>query len=358
MDHIDRIVHLCTRFDPKDSWMPVLPIPMIFALILLMLLLRALLRRSLGLWLGLLLSACALQSALVALVHHYGIGGLRPLMPVSAACLPPLAWLAFVVTTQRSLGRADMWHGSVPLGIVLVLFAMPAVLDPLLILLVLAYGVAMAQRLAAGRDGLVRLGMASGNLPWQLWALVATVLVGAAVSDIWVWVNFVRWDGAHVPRIVGVFSALNLLVLGAVALAPAVSEGEGGLSEESSDPLGDKAAAEEAVRDENALFAMLEARMQADEFYLDPDLSLQRLARKLSVPAKRLSTAVNAGTGENVSRFVNGYRVKRAADHLSAGKSVTEAMFASGFNTKSNFNREFRRITGKTPSQWRQAHKA
>ncbi|HBN49318.1 MAG TPA: AraC family transcriptional regulator, partial [Thalassospira sp.] len=26
----------------------------------------------------------------------------------------------------------------------------------------------------------------------------------------------------------------------------------------------------------------------------------------------------------------------------------------SGFNTKSNFNREFLRITGKTPSQWQQ----
>ena len=27
-------------------------------------------------------------------------------------------------------------------------------------------------------------------------------------------------------------------------------------------------------------------------------------------------------------------------------------MLASGFNTKSNFNREFLRVTGKNPSDW------
>jgi AraC-like DNA-binding protein len=28
-------------------------------------------------------------------------------------------------------------------------------------------------------------------------------------------------------------------------------------------------------------------------------------------------------------------------------------MLASGFNTKSTFNREFRRVTGKAPTEWR-----
>jgi AraC-like DNA-binding protein len=34
--------------------------------------------------------------------------------------------------------------------------------------------------------------------------------------------------------------------------------------------------------------------------------------------------------------------------------SVTTAMLDSGFNTKSNFNREFLRVTGASPSKWRQ----
>jgi AraC-like DNA-binding protein len=41
-----------------------------------------------------------------------------------------------------------------------------------------------------------------------------------------------------------------------------------------------------------------------------------------------------------------------AKSKLRAGESVTEAMFASGFSTKSNFNREFLRVTGASPSKW------
>ena len=42
-----------------------------------------------------------------------------------------------------------------------------------------------------------------------------------------------------------------------------------------------------------------------------------------------------------------------ACESLMDGESVTTAMLSSGFNTRSNFNREFRRITGKSPSDWR-----
>ena len=97
----------------------------------------------------------------------------------------------------------------------------------------------------------------------------------------------------------------------------------------------------------------LDALMTAAEPHRDPDLTLARLARRLGVPAKQLSTAVNRGTGENVSRYVNAARVRAAQDALRAGEGVTEAMLAAGFATKSNFNREFRRVAGSTPSEWR-----
>ena len=34
------------------------------------------------------------------------------------------------------------------------------------------------------------------------------------------------------------------------------------------------------------------------------------------------------------------------------GLALCEAMLASGFNTKSNFNREFLRVKGKAPGDW------
>ena len=62
-------------------------------------------------------------------------------------------------------------------------------------------------------------------------------------------------------------------------------------------------------------------------------------------------------TGANVSRYGNGFRVEDACERLMAGEAVTNAMLSSDFNTRSNFNHEFRRITGKSPVDWREAEK-
>ena len=70
------------------------------------------------------------------------------------------------------------------------------------------------------------------------------------------------------------------------------------------------------------------------------------------MPVKALSVAVNRCSGDNVSRYVNSHRVGAACSALRQGVSVTEAMLAAGFATKSNFNREFLRVTGQSPSDW------
>lgn len=67
---------------------------------------------------------------------------------------------------------------------------------------------------------------------------------------------------------------------------------------------------------------------------------------------KQLSGAINRSTGENVSRFINNHRIAAACQALAQGDSVTQTLFASGFNTKSNFNREFLRVHGGPPKEW------
>ena len=98
--------------------------------------------------------------------------------------------------------------------------------------------------------------------------------------------------------------------------------------------------------------ARLDALLASETLYLEPALTLSRLARRLKMPAKPLSSAVNRATGDNVSRYINRYRIMHACDRLKAGDNVTAAMLASGFNTKSNFNREFARVTDKSPTAW------
>ena len=105
---------------------------------------------------------------------------------------------------------------------------------------------------------------------------------------------------------------------------------------------------------DHALMQTLNGIMKDKELFRDSNLTLARVAKRLSVPARDLSGAINRVTAENFSRFINGYRIAYAQGALlETDLPVTEVMFEAGFLSKSSFNTEFRRVTGLTPSQFR-----
>lgn len=92
------------------------------------------------------------------------------------------------------------------------------------------------------------------------------------------------------------------------------------------------------------------------QLYTDPGLSLARLARRLGLPAKALSQAINKCTGANFSRFLNGFRIDHSKNLLrSSNLPISEIMLSSGFVSKSAFNTEFRRLADKTPTEYRKS---
>lgn len=69
------------------------------------------------------------------------------------------------------------------------------------------------------------------------------------------------------------------------------------------------------------------------------------------------SRLFHESTGLRFVEYVNETRLDEARRLLSKPDlPVTEAAFASGFQSLSQFNRLFRRSTGKTPGEWRRAH--
>ena len=94
--------------------------------------------------------------------------------------------------------------------------------------------------------------------------------------------------------------------------------------------------------------------MDRDALYLDTGLTADRLARRLHLPTRALSEAINQRQGMNLSQYVNGFRLRRAA-HLLAQTDLglAEVMAQSGFLTRSNFYREFQRAYGQTPVGYR-----
>ncbi|UYH55183.1 helix-turn-helix transcriptional regulator [Qipengyuania sp. SS22] len=102
----------------------------------------------------------------------------------------------------------------------------------------------------------------------------------------------------------------------------------------------------------------LTALMEAEQPYLDPELSLQRLARRCRVSAKALSEAINRRDGTHFFDFVNRYRIEHAQALLTqTDRSVTDILHASGFNSKSSFNTAFRKHSGTTPSAYRRTNR-
>ena len=322
--------------------MPTLPIPLFVSLVLAAIVLRSLWLRDRPVLFVALIAACAVQGAIIAMVQHYGIQALRAVQPVTAALIPPLAWTAFAATARRSLGFQDLWGLAVPAFVGFCVLVAPQVVDPALLLIFVGYGTAIFWVLRQGADALPLLALGSGNVPVRLWQGVALALVVSGLSDGLIVLAQVMGHPEWQPWIITLASSGTLLLVGLLAQGSPAAPAETG-----------PALTPEPTPEDAEIVARLSDLMQQDRLFLDPDLTLARLSRRLRVPLKPLSAAVNRATGQNVSRYINAFRIQTACDLLDQGQSVTEAMFASGFNTKSNFNREFRRITGKAPSDWR-----
>src|SRR5690554_286587 len=97
--------------------------------------------------------------------------------------------------------------------------------------------------------------------------------------------------------------------------------------------------------------------MTANRPYLNPDLTLPKLAEDLNVSTHHLSQVINEMHGKNFFNFINKYRVaevkRKIEDPKYKNYSLLGIAFESGFNSKSAFNRVFKNITGTTPSRYR-----
>jgi AraC-like DNA-binding protein len=97
--------------------------------------------------------------------------------------------------------------------------------------------------------------------------------------------------------------------------------------------------------------------MEAEKLYTDCELSLQKVAEKLSIPPRHLSQIINEQLNQSFSDFVNFYRVEEVKKNLLDPSKKHYSILAiaedSGFNSKSSFNSVFKKHTNITPSEFR-----
>ncbi|MBL7738864.1 MAG: helix-turn-helix transcriptional regulator [Chitinophagaceae bacterium] len=96
--------------------------------------------------------------------------------------------------------------------------------------------------------------------------------------------------------------------------------------------------------------------MEKDKPYLEPELSLNDLAKRLGTNTSVLSKVINDGTGRNFNDFINSYRVQEVIQKLKEGEQKTQTLlgiaYDCGFNSKATFNRSFKKVTEKTPKEF------
>jgi len=100
--------------------------------------------------------------------------------------------------------------------------------------------------------------------------------------------------------------------------------------------------------------------MENEKLYRDSNLTLSQLAEFVGISPHNLSEVLNTQLGENFFDFINKYRVDEAKKNLTDPqkqnlKILTIALEA-GFNSKTAFNTIFKKVTGLTPSSYRQKH--
>lgn len=323
--------------------MPSLPIPMICSFVLGFLLLRVwFIDRRHG-PLVVLLALCMVQGLVTSMAQHYRVPGFQILQPITATFIPPMAWVAFQATAVRRFAKSDYLNLLGPLCAFVSFVVSPNFLDTLIPALFFGYGIAILWVSLQGADAMPRMRFETGDIPGKIWQVIGAALIASALSDVLI-VSAQMLGAAYLqPWIISIYSSIMLLIVGGLSLSSALENAPAETDDVSELPISGQ---------DVEIIEKLDALMAARQLFLNPDLTLSLLSRSLLIPAKQLSAAVNRVTGENVSRYINAARVKAAQEALVDGQNVTNAMLSSGFNTKSNFNREFLRVSGKNPSDW------
>lgn len=96
--------------------------------------------------------------------------------------------------------------------------------------------------------------------------------------------------------------------------------------------------------------------MDSQKPFLNPEITLPEMAKKLKLSTNQLSQILNSGFGKNFNEFINEFRVEmvkeKMVDPENSHLSLLGIAFESGFNSKATFNRVFKKVTGVSPSQF------
>lgn len=98
--------------------------------------------------------------------------------------------------------------------------------------------------------------------------------------------------------------------------------------------------------------------VEGEKKFLDPSISLEKIAEDLKISTGHLSRIINSGMGTSFTEYINRLRIEEAKTYLMNPEFSNYTLVAigleAGFNSKSAFHASFKKYTSLTPLQFKQ----
>ena len=140
---------------------------------------------------------------------------------------------------------------------------------------------------------------------------------------------------------------------------------------ESSEVIGSPVAPPENTKYENSTLTDDQARdihlrlvglMKEEKLYLTPELTLAMVSERLGVHPNTLSQVINTWKQKNFFDYINSLRIEEFKERVhqpdNQKYTLLSLAFECGFNSKTSFNRNFKNLTGKSPSTYVKEYKS
>jgi AraC-like DNA-binding protein len=105
--------------------------------------------------------------------------------------------------------------------------------------------------------------------------------------------------------------------------------------------------------------ALFEDLIINKKYFLDPELTLDKIADELNLSKSHVSRLINKELQTSFPDYINQLRIKEAQYYLKhpdfANYTLVAIGLEAGFASKTTFNNTFKKVTGMTPSEYRNA---
>jgi AraC-like DNA-binding protein len=106
------------------------------------------------------------------------------------------------------------------------------------------------------------------------------------------------------------------------------------------------------------IWLRLQQRLRNEQPFLDPQLDLPALAKQVGVRPQELSQVINSRSGGSFYDLINTYRIEAAKTLLRSDgdqrRKMLDIALSVGFSSQSTFYHQFKKLTGVTPSMYRE----